>query len=180
MCCPFTGPVITQIIDCIHLGNIGSGQGLCMNSTDSFISDSFISDIFTDMSCLPSEGSLSVIPYICHGEGSAHTSRLHGDCHGMGQPCFWDTDECIEVSPEKGNCVLIHLHHCVMAKHSMKLLSAYEFMRYLLNIEECCQDLLLGLEPEGMNIMCPKHSLSRKIAWSYMDRVAVLVGSSPE
>ncbi|RLW10377.1 hypothetical protein DV515_00002427 [Chloebia gouldiae] len=27
VCCPFTGPVITQVTDCIHLGNIDSGKG---------------------------------------------------------------------------------------------------------------------------------------------------------
>lgn len=101
----------------------------------------------------------------------------------MGHPCFQDINECIEALLEKGKRVLIHCRDgyslgptCViqylMVKHSMKLLAAYEFVRarYPLNIQECHQDLLVGLEmslqPGGINITCLKYSLSRKMAWS--------------
>lgn len=86
LCFPFTGPAITQKTDCIHLGNIDCGQGLCMNSTDSLISDSF-----TDMSCPPSDGSLSVTPHLCHGEGSAHTSRVTSGLCSVGTVMEWDS-----------------------------------------------------------------------------------------
>jgi len=101
----------------------------------------------------------------------------------MGQPCFRVINECIEASQEKGKHVLVHCRDghslgptCIiqylMVKHSMRLLAAYEFMRvrYPLNIQQCHQDLLVGLEmslqPGGINIMWLKHSLSRKMAWS--------------
>ncbi|XP_075357726.1 uncharacterized protein LOC142409855 [Mycteria americana] len=54
-CFPFTGPIIARITDCIYLGNLNaaySGQALCINSIDSII----------DMSSLPSDCSLRVIP----------------------------------------------------------------------------------------------------------------------
>lgn len=184
-CSPFTGPIIAQITDCINLGNLNaaySGQALCTNSIDSII----------DMSSLPSDLSLSVIPCTCRQGGFRRSwsrlkvdiqAPLHGDHHKMGQPCFRDINECIEASLEKGKCVLIHCRDCyslgptcvilyLMVKHSMRLLAAYEFVRvwYPLDIQECHQDLLVGLEmslqPGGINITCLKHSLSRKVAWS--------------
>ncbi|XP_014815420.1 PREDICTED: uncharacterized protein LOC106898624 [Calidris pugnax] len=184
-CSPFTGPIITRITDGIYLGNLNaaySGRALCTNSIDSII----------DMSSLPSDCSLSIIPCTCRrGEFRHSWSRLkvdiqpllHGDCHKKGQPCFRDINECIEASLEKGKRVLIHCRDgyslgptCViqylMVKHSMRLLAAYEFVRarYPLNIQECHQDLLVGLEmslqPGAINITCLKHSLSRKMAWS--------------
>ncbi|GAB0190021.1 troponin I, fast skeletal muscle [Grus japonensis] len=182
-CSPFTGPIIAQITDCINLGNLNaaySGQVLCTNSIDSII----------DMSSLPSDLSLSVIPCTCRQGGFRRSwsrlkvdiqAPLHGDHHKMGQPCFRDINECIEASLEKGKCVLIHCRDCyslgptcvilyLMVKHSMRLLAAYEFVRawYPLDIQECHQDLLVGLEmslqPGGINITCLKHSLSRKSA----------------
>ncbi|KAM6274572.1 uncharacterized protein LJ264_003674 [Porphyrio hochstetteri] len=184
-CSAFTGPIITRITDCIYLGNLNaaySGQALCTNSIDSII----------DMSSLPSDCSLSIIPCTCRRGGFRHSwsrlkvdiqAPLHGDHHKMGQPCFRDINECIEASLEKGKRVLIHCRDgyslgptCViqylMVKHSMRLLAAYEFVRarYPLNIQECHQDLLVGLEmslqPGGIDIACLKHSLSRKMAWS--------------
>ncbi|XP_051477015.1 uncharacterized protein LOC127385361 [Apus apus] len=184
-CFPFTGPIIARITDCIYLGNLNaaySGQALCTNSIDSII----------DMSSLPSDHSLSIIPCTCRRGGFRHSwsrlkvdiqAPLRGDHHKMGQPCFRDINECIEASLEKGKRVLIHCRDgyslgptCViqylMVKHSMRLLAAYEFVRarYPLNIQECHQDLLVGLEmslqPGGINITCLKHSLSRKMAWS--------------
>ncbi|XP_071618308.1 dual specificity protein phosphatase 2-like [Heliangelus exortis] len=184
-CSPFTGPLIAQITNCIYLGNLSaaySGQALCTNSIDSII----------DMSSLPSDHSLSIIPCTCQRGGFRHTwsrlkvdiqAPLHGDQHQMGQPCFQDINECIEASLEKGKRVLIHCRDgyslaptCViqylMVKHRMRLLAAYEFVRarYPLNIQECHQDLLVALEmalqPGGINITCLKHSLSRKLAWS--------------
>ncbi|XP_071665101.1 uncharacterized protein [Patagioenas fasciata] len=184
-CSLFTGPIIARITDCIYLGNLNaaySGRALCTNSIDSII----------DMSSLPSDCSLSVIPCTCQRGGFKHSwsrlkvdiqAPLHGDNHDMGQPCFRHINNCIEASLEKGKRVLIHCRDgyslgptCViqylMVKHSMRLLAAYELVRarYPLNIQECHQDLLVGLEmslqPGSINIMCLKHSLSRKMAWS--------------
>ncbi|KAM6359102.1 uncharacterized protein FN964_004959 [Alca torda] len=184
-CSPFTGPIIARITDGIYLGNLNaaySGRALCTNSIDSII----------DMSSLPSDCSLSIIPCTCRRGGFRHNwsrlkvdiqAPLHGDHHRKGQPCFRDINECIEASLEKGKRVLIHCRDgyslgptCViqylMVKHSMRLLAAYEFVRarYPLNIQECHQDLLVGLEmslqPGAINIMCLKHCLSRKTAWS--------------
>lgn len=184
-CFPFTGPIIARITDGIYLGNLNaaySGRVLCTNSIDSIV----------DMSSLPRDRSLSVIPCMCRRGGFRHSwsrvkvdiqAPLHGDRHKKGQSCFRDINECIEALLEKGKRVLIHCRDgyslgptCViqylMVKHSMRLLAAYEFVRarYPLNIQECHQDLLVGLEmslqPGGINIMCLKHSLSRKMAWS--------------
>uniref|UniRef100_A0A8C2U6K5 protein-tyrosine-phosphatase n=1 Tax=Coturnix japonica TaxID=93934 RepID=A0A8C2U6K5_COTJA len=96
-----------------------------------------------------------------------------------------DTQAFLHGNPlmEKGKRVLIHCRDgyslgptCViqylMVKHSMRLLAAYELVRarYPLKIQECHQDLLVGLEmslqPGGVNTACLKHSLSRKMAWS--------------
>lgn len=52
-----------------------------MNCTDNFITDSF-----TDMSC---NSSLSVVPYLCHREGSAHISRLTSGLCSMGTVMEW-------------------------------------------------------------------------------------------
>lgn len=184
-CSLFTGPIIARITDCIYLGNLNaaySGRALCTNSIDSII----------DVSSLPSDCSLSVIPCTCQRGGFRHSwsrlkvdiqAPLHGDYHDMGQPCFRHINNCIEASLEKGKRVLLHCRDgyslgptCViqylMVKHSMRLLAAYELVRarYPLNIQECHQDLLVGLEmslqPGSINIMCLKHSLSRKMAWS--------------
>uniref|UniRef100_A0A8C4KCS1 protein-tyrosine-phosphatase n=1 Tax=Dromaius novaehollandiae TaxID=8790 RepID=A0A8C4KCS1_DRONO len=180
-----TQPIIARITDCIYLGNLNaaySGRALCKNSIDSII----------DMSSLPSDRSLSIIPCTCGRRGFRHSwsrlkvdiqAPLDGDHCELGQPCFRDINECIEASLEKGKRVLIHCRDgyslgpaCViqylMVKHSMRLLAAYEFVRarYPLNIQECHQDMLVGLEtslqPGGVNAAGLKHSLSRKTAWS--------------
>nr|XP_009672771.1 PREDICTED: uncharacterized protein LOC104143781 [Struthio camelus australis] len=185
VCFHFTEPIIARITDCIYLGNLNaaySGRALCKNGIDSII----------DMSSLPSDRSLSIIPCTCGRGGFRHSwsrlkvdiqAPLDGDQHELGQPCFRDINECIQASLEKGKRVLIHCRDgyslgptCViqylMVKHSMRLLTAYEFVRarYPLNIQECHQDLLVGLEtslqPGGVNMACLKHSLSRKMAWS--------------
>lgn len=182
---PFAGPIIARITDYIYLGNLNaaySGRALYTNGIDNII----------DMSSLPSDHSLSIIPCTCGRGGFRHNwSRLrvdiqaflHGNLHEIRQPCFLVINECIEALMEKGKRVLIHCRDgyslgptCViqylMVKHSMRLLAAYELVRarYPLKIQECHQDLLVGLEmslqPGGVNIACLKHSLSRKMAWS--------------
>ncbi|XP_065611809.1 uncharacterized protein LOC136060935 [Cyrtonyx montezumae] len=181
----FTVPIIAQITDYIYLGNLNaaySGRALCTNGIDSII----------DMSSLPSDHSLSIIPCTCGRGGFRHNwSRLrvdtqaflHGNLHEIRQPCFLVINECIEALMEKGKRVLIHCRDgyslgptCViqylMVKHSMRLLAAYELVRarYPLKIQECHQDLLVDLEmslqPGDVNVACLKHSLSRKMAWS--------------
>ncbi|XP_062433523.1 uncharacterized protein LOC134141357 [Rhea pennata] len=185
VCFHFTEPIIARITDYIYLGNLNaaySGRVLCKNSIDSII----------DMSSLPSDHSLSIIPCTCGRGGFRHCwsrlkvdiqATLDEDHHQLGQPCFWDINECIEASLEKGKRILIHCRDgyslsptCViqylMVKHSMRLLAAYEFVRarYPLNIQECHQDMLVGLEmtlqPGGVNMADLKYSLSRKMAWS--------------
>ncbi|XP_052551733.1 uncharacterized protein LOC128086817 [Tympanuchus pallidicinctus] len=182
---PFTGPIIARITEYIYLGNLNaaySGRELCTNGINSII----------DMSSLPSDHSLSIIPCTCGRGGFRHNwSRLrvdiqaflHGSLHEIRQPCFLVINECIEALMEKGKRVLIHCRDgyslgptCViqylMVKHSMRLLAAYELVRarYPLKIQECHQDLLVGLEmslqPGGINVACLKRSLSRKMAWS--------------
>lgn len=182
---PFAGPIITRITECIYLGNLNaaySGRVLCTNGIDSII----------DVSSLPRDHSLSIIPCTCGRAGFRHSwprlrvdirASLHGGHHEIGQPCFLDINECIKASVEKGKRVLIHCRDgyslgptCViqylMVKHSMGLLAAYGFVRarYPLNIQECHQDLLVALEmslqPGTASLACLKHSLSRKMAWS--------------
>nr|XP_047922537.1 uncharacterized protein LOC106042583 isoform X2 [Anser cygnoides] len=184
-CFPFAGPIIARITDCIYLGNLNaaySGRALCTNGIDSII----------DVSSLPRDRSLSIIPCTCGRAGFRHSwprlrvdirASLHGGHHEIGQPCFLDINECIEASMEKGKRVLIHCRDgyslgptCViqylMVKHSMGLLAAYGFVRarYPLNIQEHHQDLLVALEmslqPGTASLVCLKHSLSRKVAWS--------------
>ncbi|XP_035184909.1 uncharacterized protein LOC118168551 isoform X2 [Oxyura jamaicensis] len=184
-CFSFAGPVIARITDCIYLGNLNaaySGRVLCTNGIDSII----------DVSSLPRDHSLSIIPCTCGRAGFRHSwprlrvdirASLHRGHHDIGQPCFLDINECIEASMEKGKRVLVHCRDgyslgptCViqylMVKHSMGLLAAYGFVRarYPLNIQECHQDLLVALEmslqPGTASLACLKHSLSRKMAWS--------------
>lgn len=88
----------------------------------------------------------------------------------MGQPHFQDI-KCIEASLEKGNCVI----HC-RDGYSLGLTCIIQYLigtvraQYPLNIQECYQVLLVGLEmslqPEGINITCLKYSLSRRMTWS--------------
>uniref|UniRef100_A0A8C4Y731 protein-tyrosine-phosphatase n=2 Tax=Gopherus TaxID=38771 RepID=A0A8C4Y731_9SAUR len=108
---------------------------------------------------------------------------LNGKCLALREPCFWDINECIEASLEKRKRVLIHCLDgyslaptCViqylMVKHNMRLMAAYEFVRarYPLNIRECHQDMLVGLErslqPGDVDMEHLKHSMSRKVAWT--------------
>lgn len=177
-------PIITRVMDCIYVGNLCaaySGQTLCKNNIDSII----------DMSSLPSDCTLNFIPCTC-SRGLQHSwSRLkvhiqeasEYKCISLQQPCFQDINECIEATLEKRKQVLIHCRDgyslapmCViqylMVKHSMRLLAAYEFVRarYPLNIQECHQDLLVGLEralwPGEMDTESFKQAMSRKMAWT--------------
>ncbi|CAM5149664.1 unnamed protein product [Natator depressus] len=181
----FSEPVIARVMDCIYLGNLNAaycGRVLCRNSIDSII----------DMSSLPSNCSLSVIPCTCSRGGLRHSwSRLkvdiqgplNGECPALREPYFWDINECIEASLEKRKRVLIHCLDgyslaptCViqylMVKHNMRLMAAYEFVRarYPLNIRECHRDMLVGLErslqPGDVDMERLKHSMSRKVAWT--------------
>ncbi|CAM4566812.1 unnamed protein product [Lepidochelys olivacea] len=181
----FSEPVIARVMDCIYLGNLNAaycGRVLCRNNIDSII----------DMSSLPSNCSLSVIPCTCSRGGLRHSwSRLkvdiqgplNGECPALREPCFWDINECIEASLEKRKRVLIHCLDgyslaptCViqylMVKHNMRLMAAYEFVRarYPLNIRECHRDMLVGLErslqPGDVDMERLKHSMSRKVAWT--------------
>lgn len=180
----FSVPVINRITDCIYVGNLRAaynGQVLCRNDIDSII----------DMSSLPRDRSLSFIPCTCSRGPKHNWSRLkvhiqgylEEECPSLQQPCFWDINECIEASLEKRKRVLIHCRDgyslaptCViqylMVKHNMRLLAAYEFVRarYPLNIQECHQDLLVGLErslwPGEGDTQSFKQALSRKMAWT--------------
>uniref|UniRef100_A0A8C0GUP4 protein-tyrosine-phosphatase n=1 Tax=Chelonoidis abingdonii TaxID=106734 RepID=A0A8C0GUP4_CHEAB len=133
---------LPMVMDCIYLGNLNAaycGRVLCRNNIDSII----------DMSSLPSNCSLSV----------DIQGPLNEKCPALREPCFWDINECIAASLEKRKRVLIHCLDgyslaptCViqylMVKHNMRLMAAYEFVRarYPLNIRECHQDMLVGLE----------------------------------
>uniref|UniRef100_A0A7M4FIG9 protein-tyrosine-phosphatase n=1 Tax=Crocodylus porosus TaxID=8502 RepID=A0A7M4FIG9_CROPO len=155
-----SSPVIARVMDCIYLGNLNaaySGRALCKNNIDSII----------DMSNLPSDRSLSIIPCTCNRGGLRHSwSRLKVDIQGLldgkypvlTESCFQDINECIDASLEKRKRVLIHCTDgyslaptCViqylMVKHKMRLMAAYEFVRarYPLNIRECHQNLLVDL-----------------------------------
>ncbi|XP_019407853.1 PREDICTED: uncharacterized protein LOC109321563 [Crocodylus porosus] len=181
----FSEPVIARVMDCIYLGNLNaaySGRALCKNNIDSII----------DMSNLPSDRSLSIIPCTCNRGGLRHSwSRLKVDIQGLldgkypvlTESCFQDINECIDASLEKRKRVLIHCTDgyslaptCViqylMVKHKMRLMAAYEFVRarYPLNIRECHQNLLVGLErslqPGDVDVECLKQSMSRKMAWT--------------
>uniref|UniRef100_A0A8C2U8A8 protein-tyrosine-phosphatase n=1 Tax=Coturnix japonica TaxID=93934 RepID=A0A8C2U8A8_COTJA len=171
---PFTVPIIAQITDYIYLGNLNaaySGRALCTNGIDNII----------DMSSLPR---------FRHNWSRLRVDTqafLHGNRHEIRQPCFLVINECIEALMEKGKRVLIHCRDgyslgptCViqylMVKHSMRLLAAYELVRarYPLKIQECHQDLLVGLEmslqPGGVNTACLKHSLCRHL-WCHVGLV---------
>ena len=177
--------------DYIYMGNLNaaySGRTLCRNNIDSVI----------DMSGLPGEPgpSLNLIPCTC-SRGARHSwSRLkvdiadivalagEGPLASRQRCCFEDINECIHASTEKRKRVLVHCRDgfslaptCIiqylMVKQNMRLLAAYELLRakYPLNIRECHQDLLVGLEralrPGGaVDSECFKQAISRKVAWT--------------
>lgn len=177
----FAEPVISKVTDYIYVGNLNaaySGRTLCRNNIDSIV----------DMSSLPGETSLSLIPCTC-SRGARHTwSRLKVDMGDLsddsGARCFQDINACIDASAGKRQRVLVHCRDgyslaptCViqylMVKQNMRLLAAYELIRarYPLNIRECHQDVLVGLEralrPEGdVDPECFKVAISRRVAWT--------------
>ncbi|KAJ8417089.1 hypothetical protein AAFF_G00283160 [Aldrovandia affinis] len=184
----YSEPVISKVTDYIYVGNLNaaySGRTLCRNNIDSIV----------DMSSLPGETSLCLIPCTC-SRGARHSwSRLKVDIGHLsdsaqgpslllGQRCFQDINECIDASAGKRKRVLVHCRDgyslaptCViqylMVKQNMRLLAAYELLRarYPVNIRECHQDVLVSLEralrPGGdVDPECFKLAISRKVAWT--------------
>ncbi|KAG9334384.1 hypothetical protein JZ751_008133 [Albula glossodonta] len=182
----YSEPVISKVTDYIYVGNLNaaySGRTLCRNNIDSIV----------DMSSLPGETSLCLIPCTC-SRGTRHSwSRLKVDIGdlsdpalgpSLGQRCFQDINECIDASAEKRKRVLVHCRDgyslaptCIiqylMVKQNMRLLAAYELLRakYPVNIRECHQDVLVSLEralrPGGdVDPECFKQAISRKVAWT--------------
>uniref|UniRef100_A0A674N3Y0 protein-tyrosine-phosphatase n=1 Tax=Takifugu rubripes TaxID=31033 RepID=A0A674N3Y0_TAKRU len=165
----YSEPVISKVTDYIYVGNLNaaySGRTLCRNNIDSII----------DMSSVPGEPRLGLIPCTC-SRGARHSwSRLKvdigdtpdaiGDGLSLRQCCFEDINECIDASTEKRKRVLVHCRDgfslaptCIiqylMVKQNMKLIAAYELLRakYPVNIKECHQNVLVSLEralrPQG-------------------------------
>lgn len=183
----YSEPVISRVTDYIYVGNLNaaySGRTLCRNNIDSII----------DMSSVPSELHLNLIPCTC-SRGTRHSwSRLKvdigdvpdvvGDVPALKQRCFEDINECINASTEKKKRVLVHCRDgfslaptCIiqylMVKQNMRLITAYELLRakYPLNIRECHQNVLVSLEralhPGGnVDPECFKQAISRKVAWT--------------
>ncbi|XP_036400340.1 uncharacterized protein LOC118788445 [Megalops cyprinoides] len=182
----YSEPVISKVTDYIYVGNLNaaySGRALCRNNIDSII----------DMSSLPEDTSLSLIPCTC-SRGARHSwSRLKvdiGDASdaasvpALKRRCFEDINECIEASAEKKKRVLVHCRDgyslaptCIiqylMVKQNMRLITAYELLRakYPVNIREAHQNLLVSLEkalrPGGdVDPECFKQAISRKMAWT--------------
>ncbi|KAG5839119.1 hypothetical protein ANANG_G00201550 [Anguilla anguilla] len=176
----YAEPFISKVTDYIYVGNLNaaySGRTLCRNNIDSIV----------DMSSLPGESGLRLIPCTC-SRGARHTwSRLKvdiGDLSDSGQRCFQDINECIDASAGKRKRVLVHCRDghslaptCViqylMVRQNMRLLAAYELLRsrYPLNIEEGHQDVLVGLERAlrpGADVdpECFKVAISRRVAWT--------------
>uniref|UniRef100_A0A671QVH8 protein-tyrosine-phosphatase n=1 Tax=Sinocyclocheilus anshuiensis TaxID=1608454 RepID=A0A671QVH8_9TELE len=122
------------VTDYIYVGNLNaaySGRTLCRNNIDSII----------DMSSLPGETCLRVIPF---QEGLALKHR-----------CFDHINECIDASTEKRKRVLVHCRDgfslaptCIiqylMVKQNMRLIAAYELVRakHPVNIRESHQNVL--------------------------------------
>ncbi|XP_048401727.1 uncharacterized protein LOC125459374 [Stegostoma tigrinum] len=180
----YTEPVIAKVTDYIYVGNLNaaySGRILCKNNIDSII----------DMSNLPGELNMCLIPCTCSRNVKHSWSRLkvdindfsNDDVFPLKQRCFEDINECINASTEKQKRVLIHCRDgyslaptCIiqylMQKQNMQLMTAYEFVKakYPLNIKECHQNLLVTLEkslrPGNTNPECFKQALSRKMAWT--------------
>lgn len=183
----YSEPVISKVTDYIYVGNLNaaySGRTLCRNNIDSII----------DMSSVPGEPRLGLIPCTC-SRGARHSwSRLKvdigdtpdaiGDGLSLRQCCFEDINECIDASTEKRKRVLVHCRDgfslaptCIiqylMVKQNMKLIAAYELLRakYPVNIKECHQNVLVSLEralrPQGnVDPECFKQAISRKVAWT--------------
>lgn len=183
----YSEPVISKVTDYIYVGNLNaaySGRMLCRNNIDSII----------DMSSLPGETCLSLIPCTC-SRGTKHSwSRLKVDISELPdmaqdglvlrQRCFEDINECIDASTEKRKRVLVHCRDgfslaptCViqylMIKQNMRLIAAYEMLRakHPVNIRECHQNVLVNLEralrPGGnTDPECFKQAISRKVAWT--------------
>lgn len=165
----YSEPVISKVTDYIFVGNLNaaySGRTLCRNNIDSII----------DMSNLPGEASLSLIPCTC-SRGTKHSwSRLKVDIGELPESavvppsssegsaalkprCFEDINECIDASTEKRKRVLVHCRDgfslaptCIiqylMVRQNMRLIAAYELLRakHPLNIRECHQNVLVSLE----------------------------------
>ncbi|KAK3526573.1 hypothetical protein QTP70_030716 [Hemibagrus guttatus] len=183
----YSEPVISKVTDYIYIGNVNaaySGRMLCRNNIDSII----------DMSSLPGETCLNLIPCTC-SRGTKHSwSRLkvHMEERGelgedgaeLHQRCFDAINECIDASAGKRKRVLVHCRDgfslaptCViqylMIKHNMRLIAAYELLRakHPVNIRECHQNALVSLErtlrPGGnTDPECFKQAISRKLAWT--------------
>ncbi|KAI7811729.1 uncharacterized protein LOC130552131 isoform X2 [Triplophysa rosa] len=183
----YSEPVISKVTDCIYVGNLNaaySGRTLCRNNIDSII----------DMSSLPGETCLRLIPCTC-SRGVKHSwSRLKVDMSDLPDAvqeglalkhrCFEDINECIDASTEKRKRVLVHCRDgfslaptCIiqylMVKQNMKLIAAYELLRakHPVNIRESHQNVLVSLEralrPGGnTDPECFKQAISRKVAWS--------------
>ncbi|XP_036390774.1 uncharacterized protein LOC118781797 [Megalops cyprinoides] len=182
----YSEPVISKVTDYIYVGNLNaaySGRTLCRNNIDSIV----------DMSNLPGETSLCLIPCTC-SRGARHSwSRLKVDIRDLAdsaegpalkQRCFQDINECIDASAEKKKRVLVHCRDgyslaptCIiqylMVKQNMRLITAYELLRakYPVNIKEAHQNVLVSLEkalrPEGdEDPECFKQAISRKVAWT--------------
>ncbi|GCB71195.1 uncharacterized protein [Scyliorhinus torazame] len=180
----YSEPVIAKVTDHIYVGNLNaaySGRILCKNNIDSII----------DMSNLPGEFNMCLIPCTCSRNVKHSWSRLKVDINDFSNDdvfplkhrCFEDINECINASTEKQKRVLIHCRDgyslaptCIiqylMQKQNMQLMTAYEFVKakYPLNIKECHQNLLVTLEkslrPGNTNPECFKQALSRKMAWT--------------
>ncbi|XP_078403990.1 uncharacterized protein LOC144684227 [Cetorhinus maximus] len=180
----YSEPVIAKVTDYIYVGNLNaaySGRILCKNNIDSII----------DMSNLPGEFNMCLIPCTCSRNVKHSWSRLkvdindfsNDDVFPLKQRCFEDINECINASTEKQKRVLIHCRDgyslaptCIiqylMQKQNMQLMTAYEFVKakYPVNIKECHQNLLVTLEkslrPGNTNPECFKQALSRKMAWT--------------
>ncbi|XP_055505496.1 uncharacterized protein LOC129705747 isoform X1 [Leucoraja erinacea] len=180
----YSEPVIAKVTEYIYVGNVNaaySGRVLCRNNIDSII----------DMSNLPEESNMSLIPCTCTKNVKHSWSRLkvnirdfsNDDVFPLKEHCFEDINGCISASAEKQKRVLVHCRDgyslaptCIiqflMLKQNMHLLTAYEFVRskYPLNIKEHHQNLLVTLEkslrPGKTDPECFKQALSRKIAWT--------------
>lgn len=183
----YSEPVICKVTDYIYVGNLNaaySGRTLCRNNIDSII----------DMSSVPGEPRLGLIPCTC-SRGARHSwSRLKvdigdvpdatGDGLALRQCCFEDINECMDASTEKRKRVLVHCRDgfslapmCIiqylMVKQNMRLIAAYELLRakYPVNIKECHQNVLVSLEralrPRGnLDPESFKQAISRKVAWT--------------
>uniref|UniRef100_A0A3B3SY79 protein-tyrosine-phosphatase n=1 Tax=Paramormyrops kingsleyae TaxID=1676925 RepID=A0A3B3SY79_9TELE len=161
---------------------IQSGLTLCRSHIDGII----------DMSNVPPERSLLLIPCSCSRGGRHSWSRLKVDIGDLSmaaeglvnqQRRFSDINECIDASSEKRKRVLVHCLDgfslaptCViqylMVKRNMTLIAAYELLRakHPVNLKESHQNVLVNLEQalrpwKKVDPECCKQALSRKVAW---------------